>query len=105
MSPLSVFRGRNFTDRLGGGSTSVATESKSFRDAIDDYLLDCRRRGLRPATIDYYQTALERFARKTRLQDIAGFDRQAVRAYQDASSTLSAGSMRGYLRAMRTFST
>lgn len=77
----------------------------STGDAVVSYLADCRRRGLRPATIHYYQTALARFAAGGRCPTLGDFTRDQVRGFQDTSPTLSAGSMRGYLRALRTFST
>jgi site-specific recombinase XerD len=76
-----------------------------IEDALDRYLLDCRRRGLREATVRYYDTAIRRFAQGDRAPRIADFTRYSVRGFQDESPTLSAGSMRGYLRALRTFST
>lgn len=76
-----------------------------IEDAIDRYLADCRRRGLRPDTIRYYLTALKRFADGGRCPTLAAFTRATARNFQDESLTLAAGSMRGYLRALRTFST
>ena len=32
----------------------------NYATTVDDYLLDCRRRGLRPATIRYYDQVLDR---------------------------------------------
>lgn len=71
----------------------------------DDYLRDCARRRLRSATIRYFETALARFTQTTEVADLADFDRDHVRAFQDKAVTLSGDSMRGYLRALRTFST
>ena len=34
-----------------------------YATTVDDYLIDCRRRGLRPATIRYYGQVLERVGR------------------------------------------
>jgi integrase/recombinase XerD len=83
----------------------VLEASLPIDDAIGRYLADCRRRGLRPATIHYYETALERFAAGDRCPTIGDLTRATVRSFQDNSPTLSPGSMRGYLRALRTFST
>lgn len=77
----------------------------SLNDALAQYVTDCRRRGLRPATIRYYQTAVLRFSTGDRCPSIEDFTRDQVRSFQDNSPTLSLGSMRGYLRALRTFST
>jgi hypothetical protein len=33
----------------------------TFDDAVDAYLRDCERRGLRPATLRYYRMVLGRF--------------------------------------------
>jgi site-specific recombinase XerD len=74
-------------------------------DALVSYLADCRRRGLRPATVFYYETAITRFAAGGGCPTLADFTRNQVRDFQDNAATLSAGSKRGYLRALRTFST
>jgi site-specific recombinase XerD len=74
-------------------------------DALARYLADCRRRGLREPTIRYYKTAISRFGNDDRCSTLADFTREKVRSFQDDSPTLSLGSMRGYLRALRTFST
>lgn len=76
----------------------------TFAEVIENYLADCHRRGLRPATIHYYETALGRFTRATEARRLSDFDRDRVRTFQDSSPTLSGNSMRGYLRALRTFS-
>lgn len=73
--------------------------------AIGRYLADCRRRRLRPATIVYYRTALDRFTQNDRCPTIGDLSRDEARRFQDECPSLSAGSMRGYLRALRTFST
>ena len=75
-----------------------------LKDALARYLADCRRRNLRPATLFYYETAIERVT-SDRCPTLEDFTRDNVRDFQDNSPTLSAGSMRGYLRASRTFST
>jgi site-specific recombinase XerD len=76
-----------------------------IKHALDRYLVDCRRRGLREPTIHYCDTAVRRFARGDRTAAIADLNRDSARCFQDESPTLSAGSMRGYIRALRTFST
>lgn len=83
----------------------AADPAIALGDLVDDYLLDCHRRGLRPATIRYYRTAIDCFARTTGVDDLSDFDRPKVRTFQDESPTLSPVSMRGYLQALRTFST
>jgi integrase/recombinase XerD len=83
----------------------VPEPALSIEDALARYLADCHRRGLREPTIRYYQTAISRFAGDDRCPILADFTRENVRSFQDSSPTLSLGSMRGYLRALRTFST
>lgn len=80
-------------------------EPDTLSKAIGAYLRDCERRGLRPATVRSYDTALRRFTRSTSLVDLDDFTRGSVRAFQDSTHGLAGVSMRGYLRALRTFST
>jgi integrase/recombinase XerD len=76
-----------------------------YRTASDAYLSDCRRRGLRPATLRYYAMVLDRFAKTTAIGSLDELTLAKVSAFQDASPTLSAGSVRGMLRALHTFAT
>lgn len=68
-----------------------------------EYLRDCARRGLRPATIRYYAMVIRRVAADCALAEPADLTLARVRAFQDAPSGLGAGSMRGYLRALKTY--
>ncbi len=52
------------------------------------YLEDCRRRGLRPATIRYYDMVLRRFATATETAELSGLTIKAARDFQDHSPTL-----------------
>jgi Site-specific recombinase XerD len=77
----------------------------SIDQAIADYLGDCRRRGLRPATLRAYADALRRL-RRTLPADapVASLTLAAGRAWQDeATSRLSPGSVAGYTQAIRVF--
>lgn len=67
------------------------------------YLEDCRRRGLRPATIRYYDMVLRRFETTSGITELAQLTVPLARTFQDKSSSLAIGSMRGFLRALKTF--
>lgn len=73
-----------------------------YQAAVDSYLADCRRRGLRPATIRYYRMALERIGASCEVSDPRDLTVARIRNFQDDAS-LGATSVRGYLRAARTF--
>jgi integrase/recombinase XerD len=74
-----------------------------FAEAVALYLADGRRRGLRPDTLRYYRDAFGCYGRATGITELSGFDRASVRDFQDAA-TISPVSVRGYLRALKTFS-
>ena len=76
----------------------------NYATTVDDYLLDCRRRGLRPATIRYYDQVLDRIGRACDLAEPADLTLARVRAFQDDPGGLSPRSVRGSLVALRTFS-
>jgi site-specific recombinase XerD len=76
----------------------------NYATTVDDYLLDCRRRGLRPATIRYYGQVLERVGRACDLADPADLSLAKVRGFQDEPGRLSPRSVRGSLVALKTFS-
>lgn len=76
----------------------------NYATTVDDYLLDCRRRGLRPATIRYYAQVLERVGRACDLDDPADLSLARVRGFQDEPGRLSPRSVRGSLVALKTFS-
>jgi hypothetical protein len=71
--------------------------------AVTDYLRDCERRGLRPATVRYYRMVLDRMGTACALDSPADLTLARVRAFQDDPGRLGAASMRGYLRAAKTF--
>ena len=73
-------------------------------DAVEAYLADCRRRSLRPATLRYYAMVLGRFAASASGADVRDLTLARARSFQDSCSRLSAGSVRGFVRALRTFS-
>lgn len=77
----------------------------AFDDAIDGYLRDCERRGLRPATLRYYRLTLGRFATLCDPTTPADLSLANVRVFQDRCSHLSPGSVRGFLRAPSSFPT
>ena len=68
MIPTDVSAGRIFTAGPGGAGITPS----NYAATVDDYLIDCRRRGLRPATIRYYGQVLERVGRACDLADPAG---------------------------------
>lgn len=72
--------------------------------AATEYLADCRRRNLRTDTLRYYELVLRRFRTASAMLALEELTVPAVRAFQDASTTLTAASVRGYLRALKTFS-
>ncbi len=74
-----------------------------FQVAIDSYLADCRRRGLRPATVRYYDFALGRVAKCSGITTPGDLTISAARGYQDSEAGLSPASLRGVLRALKTF--
>ncbi len=76
----------------------------TFDDAVDAYLRDCERRGLRPATLRYYRMVLGHFAALCAPTTPRDLNLASVRAFQDRSPQLSPGSVRGFLRALKTFS-
>lgn len=76
----------------------------NYATAVDAYLIDCRRRGLRPATIRYYGQVLERVGRACCLVDCGDLTLARVRAFQDEPGRLSPRSLRGSLVALKTFS-
>ena len=76
----------------------------TFDDAVDAHLRDCERRGLRPATLRYYRMVLGRFAALCAPMTPGDLSLASVRALQDRSPQLSPGSVRGFLRALRSFS-
>jgi integrase/recombinase XerC len=78
--------------------------SSAFDDAVDAYLRDCERRGLRPATLRYYRMVLGRFAALCAPMTPGDLSLASVRSFQDLSPRLSPGSVRGFLRALKTFS-
>lgn len=78
--------------------------SSAFDDAVDAYLRDCERRGLRPATLRYYRMVLGRFATLCAPTTPGDVSLANVRALQDRSPQLSPGSVRGFLRGLKTFS-
>jgi site-specific recombinase XerD len=75
-----------------------------YDETVDSYLADCRRRGLRPATLRAYRDALTRFRTATEVRDLDGLSLAAARAFADRSSHLAPGSVRGFTRALKTFS-
>ena len=79
-------------------------DGSTYHQATLDYIEDCRRRGLRPATIRYYEMVLRRFGRVTEITELRDLTVRLVRDFQDNSTTLAAGSVRGFLRALKTFS-
>jgi len=76
-----------------------------YLQAAKAYLVDCDRRGLRPATIRYYHMVLRRFHQATDSHQLAELTVAQVRKFQDESPELSHVSVRGYMRALKTFST
>ena len=78
--------------------------ASSFDDAVEAYLRDCERRGLRPATLRYYRMVLGRFGALCAPMTPGDLSLASVRALQDRSPQLSPGSVRGFLRALKTFS-
>ena len=76
----------------------------TFDDAVEAYLRDCERRGLRPATLRYYRMVLGRFGALCAPMTPGDLSLASVRALQDRSPQLSPGSVRGFLRALKTFS-
>jgi integrase/recombinase XerD len=74
-----------------------------FADTVAEYLTDCRRRGLRPATLRYYEMVLASFGQAAGVASLEQIDLARVRTFQDRSPQLSSGSMRGFLRALHTF--
>ncbi len=76
----------------------------NYAVAADDYLRDCRRRGLRPATIRYYGQVLDRLGRACNLAEPADLTLARTRDFQDEPGRLSPRSVRGSLVALRTFS-
>jgi integrase/recombinase XerD len=74
-----------------------------YASAVAAYLADCRRRGLRPATLRYYEMVLGRFGTVSAIGPLEHLTPSKVAAFQDASAQLSAGSMRGFVRALKTF--
>jgi site-specific recombinase XerD len=72
--------------------------------SVDLYLADCARRRLRPATLRYYRMVLLRFVAVTRITQLTDLAAGSVRSFQDGTPNLSAGSMRGFVRALKTFS-
>lgn len=79
-------------------------EPSPFELATLEYLRDCARRGLRPATIRYYRMVLTRFGSVTGISEPAGLTIEAARAFQDQQPQLAIGSIQGFFRALRTFS-
>jgi site-specific recombinase XerD len=75
-----------------------------YGQAVGDYIADCRRRGLRPSTLRYYEAILLRIARAQRLMEVADLDLASMRAFLDEPGGLSAGSLHGFVRAAKTFS-
>lgn len=78
-------------------------EPSSFELVTIEYLRDCARRGLRPATIRYYRMVLTRFGAVTGISEPAGLTIEAARAFQDQQPQLAIGSIKGFFRALRTF--
>ncbi len=76
-----------------------------YAAAVEVYLADCRRRGLRPATLRYYEMVLTRFAAATAIGSLDEVTVAHAAAFQDASVHLSPGSVRGFVRALKTFAT
>ena len=72
--------------------------------AVADYLRDGARRGLRPATLRYYELALGRLGTAAALSAPDELTLACVRAFADAPGGLAPVSLRGYLRATKTFS-
>jgi integrase/recombinase XerD len=70
--------------------------------ARDSYLADCRRRGLRPATLRYYGQAIDALG-GTGPRTLEEVTLAAGRDFLDASATRSPATLRGYVRALRTF--
>jgi site-specific recombinase XerD len=68
------------------------------------YFADCKRRGLRPATMRYYRMVLGRLHSVAEVHELETLTVERVRTFQDRSASLSPGSMRGFLRALKTFS-
>jgi integrase/recombinase XerD len=79
--------------------------ASSFASVGEAYLADCQRRSLRPATLRYYGMVLACFAKTTGIEAVDEFTLARVRSFQDASARLSAGSLRGFIRALKTFGT
>lgn len=78
-------------------------DPSNYQQAVLAYLQDCQRRGLRPATIRYYGMVLRRFQAATGITEVACLTVPLARAFQDKSANLAIGSMRGFLRALKTF--
>lgn len=75
-----------------------------FHEAVEVYLADCRRRGLRHATLRTYAQALDRYERALSPATLDELTIQTARTYQDAAENLRPTSLRGYLRVLKTFS-
>jgi site-specific recombinase XerD len=76
-----------------------------YASAVAAYLADCRRRGLRPATLRYYEMVLTRFGSATAIGALDELTVSRAAVFQDASAHLSPGSVRGFVRALKTFAT
>ena len=74
-----------------------------WNQAVAEYLRDCDRRGLRPATVRYYRMVLERLGMACALESPADLTLARVGAFQDDPGRLGSASLRGYLRATKTF--
>lgn len=55
-----------------------------YAAAVEVYLADCRRRGLRPATLRYYEMVLTRFAAATAIGSLDEVTVAHAAAFQDA---------------------
>jgi len=75
----------------------------NYDKAVAAYLRDGQRRGLRPATIRYYQMALERVGAERGLVEPADLTLARVRGFQDQPGHLGPSSIHGYLCALKTF--
>lgn len=79
-------------------------EPSAFDLVTLEYLRDCARRGLRPATIRYYRMVLTRFATVTGISEPRELTIELARSFQDQQPQLAIGSVKGFFRALRTFS-
>ena len=77
-------------------------EPLEYRQAVAAYLADCRRRGLRPATLKHYEFALGRVGDSLGVALVQDIAIGRVRGFIDDAG-MSPVSVRGILRALRTF--